>query len=210
MSIIHKNSIKGHKSVDTTMIAMARCIASFVCYMRARKSDSIISEYSLRTPIMEIAQTYQWNHQAEFRLTKNSSSKKGAKKKIDHVFAYNNQVIAIELKFPKRNNLNFNIDKDIKKITQQFPQEDNILLFPCKYGFVIVVYEECLSKQIHCPNLPVKAQYSDEDMLSTGRIYKKKNIITVNEKFTTKCNMGNTCYCVDIFKVLEKHNSTAK
>jgi len=184
------------------MIAMARCMASFVCYMRARKSDSIISEYSLRTPIMEIAQTYQWNHQAEFRLTKNSANKKGAKKKIDHVFAYNDQVIAIEIKFPKRNNLNFNIDKDIKKITKQFPKENNIVPFRKKYGFIIVVYEKSLSKQIHCPNLPVKAQYSDKDMLSTGKIYKKKNIIAVNEKFTTKCKMGNTRYCVDIFKVL--------
>ena len=75
MSIIHKTAMKGHKSVDTTMIAMARCMASFICYMRARKSDSIISEYTLRTPIMEIAQTYQWTHQAEFRLTKNYFTK---------------------------------------------------------------------------------------------------------------------------------------
>lgn len=205
MSIIHKNSIKGHKSVDTTMIAMARCMASFVCYMRARKSDSIISEYSLRTPIMEIAQTYQWNHQAEFRLTKNSANKKGAKKKIDHVFAYNDQVIAIEIKFPKRNNLNFNIDKDIKKITKQFPKENNILPFPYKYGFIIVLYEERFAKKILYPNIDVKTTFEDKDMCSEKKMYKKKNILNVNDKFITECKMGNTCYCVNIIKVLEKH-----
>ena len=98
------------------------------------------------------------------------------------------------------------IDKDIEKLTNQFIEEKNVIPFPHKYGFIIALYEKRFTDKFYYPNIDVKTTFKDKDMCSEKKMYKKKNILNVNDKFITECKMGNTCYCVDIIKVLEKHN----
>ena len=209
MSIVHKSAVKGFKSVDLNMIAMARCIASYLCYLHARKGTTIFYEYLLRIPIVEIAQSYKWDYKAEYPL-KDNGLKKGPYKKIDYVFAYNDQVVGIEIKFPKPQNPQLKMVEDIEKLRGLFIDQEAIAKFPHKYGYLMIAYEENIKKKIKRNYVAGGNSLKDEDMTKEGGIYRKRNILSVNDEFITTCRMGNCCYCVDVIKILERHDKANK
>lgn len=206
MSIIHKSAIKGFKSVDTYMIAMARCIATYLCYLHARKGKTIFYEHLLRVPIIEIAQSYKWDYKAEYVL-RGKVPKRGAHKKIDYAFAYNNQVVGLEIKFPSAKNLTLKMQEDVKKLKDLFTAQEAIAQFPHKYGYVMVVYDEKIQDKIKGNRGWRVTPLKDEDV-TRGKFYRKRNILSVNGRtFETACTVGNCCYCVNVQKILEQHGA---
>jgi hypothetical protein len=79
--IQYETPLKAHKSIDLTMIKLARRITYSLGYLHAKTHGTTFLELIIRTPFMEIAQARKWECEYEFRLPNDPSHKKAALKK---------------------------------------------------------------------------------------------------------------------------------
>jgi len=203
MTIRHLSSLKGHKPVDITIISMARCLSAYLCYLYSRKSKTIFSEHLLRIPFIEVAQAYHWDYECEFRLKNDPDHKRGAYKKIDHVIAYNKQVVAIEAKFrwKKENDLKVDLRNDMDKMKNIFMYDHRIKHFQKKYGYIFIASEESIFKALKYAGIKNTNNIIEKDVIE--RYGKKRNILKQWDAFVTSSKVGRNGYCVKAIKVLE-------
>jgi hypothetical protein len=201
MAIRHLSSLKGNKSVDITVISMARCLAAYLCYLYSRKSKTIFSEHLLRIPFIEVSQAYKWDYECEFRLKDDPEHENGSYKKIDHVIAYNKQVVAIEAKFRrKENNTIVDLKKEIDKLEVLFTNDPRIKPFEKKYAYIFVASEQSVFDSLKYKGIGKTNDISEKELRE--KYDKKRNIFKLMDAFVTSSRIGRNGYCVKAIKVM--------
>ncbi len=197
MEIKHHSDRKGFKSVDLTMIALARGYATYLCYMSLRKSETAFYEHLLRSPFIELAQARQWEYECEFNLAPSD-----ARKRIDYVLAYNKQIIGIEAKYRryKSKDLTIDLKNDLEKLVEIFPELPRVRPFQNKYMFIVVAAPKPIFNDLKLKKLP-KKHIVEIDEKSLKEFGNKKNIFNQWDHFVTSSRVGKKEFCVRIIKV---------
>ena len=201
MKIRYHTALKGFKPVDMTVISMARGLSAYLCYLYARRSKTIFSEYLLRVPFIEIAQAYQWDFESEFKLYHDPTHpKKGSYKKIDYVIAYNKQVVAIETKFRgDKGDLRVDIKGDFNKLNNIFKEDPRIEPFEKKSAYIFIAASKYIFKSLRLKGIPETNDIDENRLQKEYR--RKRNILKPWDSFITSNKIGLKEYCVKAIKV---------
>ena len=201
MAIRHLSSLKGNKSVDITVISMARCLAAYLCYLYSRKSKTIFSEHLLRIPFIEVSQAYKWDYECEFRLKYDPDYEKGSYKKIDHVIAYNKQVVAIEAKFRRKESSPIvDLNAEINKVKNLFIHDPRIKPFEKKYAYIFVASEQSVFDSLKYKGIGKTNDINEKELWE--KYDNKRNILQLLDAFVTSSQIGRNGYYVKAIKVM--------